>query len=270
MMAMAMATGSVLGCRVRCRVAVGCRASLYDVLQVPKNATPVQIKTAYRKLALQHHPDVSSRSDSQEKFIELSKAYEILIDDLTRATYDTHGLESVSDRAGNGAAWDVWNTWDEFKPFKRTSRKGDARASAAARTTADGSALEDKFSTGSTKIAEAQLGDVVEYYLSDAAKAQHQDGRLKGVGLVVSRNIDRGDRHKLPLECVDLVELEPLYKEVDCEEWRADPMEGPAFASMPTLRILRSDYERTPDFWRIHDELSPDCGSPEYAEEVIL
>ncbi|KAG6543401.1 hypothetical protein Mapa_015317 [Marchantia paleacea] len=270
MMAMALVTGSVVSCRVRCRVAVGCTASLYDVLQVPKNATQAQIKTAYRKLALQHHPDVSTGSDSHEKFIELSNAYEILIDDLTRAKYDTHGLDSVRDRAGNGAAWDVWNTWDEFKPFERTTRKGDARASAAARTKSDGSTLQDKYSTGSKKFTEAKLGDVVEYYLSDAAKAQHQDGRLKGVGLVVSRNIDRGDRHKLPLECVDLVELEPLYKEPDSEEWRADPMEGPAFASMPGLRILRSDYERTPDFWRIHDELSPDCGSPEYAEEVIL
>ncbi|KAL2635635.1 hypothetical protein R1flu_007114 [Riccia fluitans] len=266
---MALLTGSVLY-RFGGAVVICGRASLYDVLQVEKNASPAQIKTAYRKLALQHHPDVSSRPDSHEKFTQLSNAYEILIDDLARAKYDTDGLESLGERTDKGAAWDVWNTWEEFKPFQRTTRRGDARSSAAARTARDGSVLQDKYGTGSQLFTEAQLGDVVEYSLSDAARAQHEDGRLKGVGLVVSRNIDRGDRHKLPLECVDLVEIEPLFKEPDSEEWRADPMEGPAFASMATLRILRSEYERIPDFWRIHDELSPDCGSPVYAEEMIL
>jgi curved DNA-binding protein CbpA len=261
-MAMAVAMARPTGIRAA-------HTQLYEVLKVDKAATPAQLKSAYRNLAKDYHPDVSSHPDAQARFVELSSAYEVLIDPILRAVYDETGEQGLKGRGstnGGRAASEVWETWAEFKPFQRKSRKGDARSSAAARSGSDYAPENGESVWG----AEAQNGDVVEYPLSDAAKAQHQDDRLRGVGLVVSRNIDRGDRDKLSAENLTLVEIEPLYREPESSVWRADPMEGPAFASLPNLRILRTEFNRVTDEWVIMDELSSDCDGPTYAEEIIL
>jgi molecular chaperone DnaJ len=61
---------------------------LYTVLGVPKAATQAEIKSAYRKLAKKYHPDICQEADSEEKFKEISAAYEILSDDDKRKKYD--------------------------------------------------------------------------------------------------------------------------------------------------------------------------------------
>lgn len=193
---------------------------------------------------------------------------QVLADEEQRALYDKHGLAGVrgsgrQQPSSRGAAWEAWDTWDEFKPHQRKTRKGDARQAAAS---APGAAGGD-----AGGAAEAQLGDVVEYPLSEAARAFHNDGRLKGVGFVVGRNRDRGDRDKLPAEAIDKVELEVLYQEdPGSNEWRTDPMESAAFANLPDLRVLSTAFDKQKDVWTLLDSLSPDCGSPVYNEEVIL
>lgn len=63
--------------------------SLYEVLRVPKNATPIEIKTAYRSLAKIYHPDAcDSKQHGDQDFIEIHKAYTTLSDPELRATYD--------------------------------------------------------------------------------------------------------------------------------------------------------------------------------------
>ncbi|MBU2632686.1 DnaJ domain-containing protein [Patescibacteria group bacterium] len=64
---------------------------LYELLGVSKNASSIEIKKAYRKLALEHHPDRNKGKDTAGKFKELSKAYEILSDPQKRQTYDQFG-----------------------------------------------------------------------------------------------------------------------------------------------------------------------------------
>lgn len=61
----------------------------YDILGVEKSATADEIKKAYRKLALKHHPDKSGGDDAQ--FKELGEAYEVLSDSQKRAQYDQFG-----------------------------------------------------------------------------------------------------------------------------------------------------------------------------------
>lgn len=57
----------------------------YEILQVAKNASPEEIKKAYRKLALEHHPDRNKgNKDSEEKFKEAAEAYEVLSDSEKR------------------------------------------------------------------------------------------------------------------------------------------------------------------------------------------
>lgn len=63
----------------------------YEVLGVPRDATPDQIKKAYRKMAMKHHPDVAPDPDSADKFKEIQEAYEVLHDDNKRAIYDRGG-----------------------------------------------------------------------------------------------------------------------------------------------------------------------------------
>ena len=77
----------------------------YAVLGVPKTATDKEIKTAYRKLAKQYHPDVQKaegKKGTEEKFKEISEAYEVLGDAENRAKYDELGQN--------------WRMGQEFQP----------------------------------------------------------------------------------------------------------------------------------------------------------
>eukprot|EP00897_Mesotaenium_endlicherianum_P003031 jgi/Mesen1/2756/ME000017S02127 len=251
------------GNTIRCAAsgATAVEEDYYIILGVPTTAGKEELKRAYRKLALQYHPDVNSDPAAEGRFIELSTAYEVLADEEQRAAYDKYGKAGKPASASpSGAASEAFDTWDEFKPHKRTSRKGSAREAAAAAVPGG----------SSSSSGEAQLGDVVEYPLSAAAQASHGDGRSKGVGFVVGRNQDRGDKHKLPPESLELVELEVLFCEEGSTEWRTDPLESAAFARLSDLRVIRSEFDRRHDAWSLHDDLSPGCGSAIYEEEIIV
>ena len=70
--------------------------SLYQTLGVAKDATPDAIRSAYRKLARKHHPDVNpGNKKAEETFKKISAAYEVLSDDKKRAAYDEFGDESL-------------------------------------------------------------------------------------------------------------------------------------------------------------------------------
>ncbi len=75
----------------------------YEVLGVTRGAGEQEIKSAYRRLALQHHPDRNpdTKESSEEKFKELTEAYSVLADPQKRAAYDHYGHAAF----GNSSGW---------------------------------------------------------------------------------------------------------------------------------------------------------------------
>ncbi len=69
----------------------------YEILGIDKNATKDEIKSAFRKMARKWHPDVNKAPEAEAKFKELGKAYETLMDDEKRATYDRYGEDGLRD-----------------------------------------------------------------------------------------------------------------------------------------------------------------------------
>ena len=63
----------------------------YKIMGVERNATEVQIKQAYRRLARKYHPDVSKEKDAEARFKDLGEAYEVLKSPEKRAAYDQLG-----------------------------------------------------------------------------------------------------------------------------------------------------------------------------------
>src|SRR5246127_3831499 len=78
----------------------------YEVLGLKKGASDDDIKKAYRKLAMKHHPDRNqgdSAKASEEKFKEAKEAYEMLSDPQKKAAYDQYGHAGVDPNMGHGA-----------------------------------------------------------------------------------------------------------------------------------------------------------------------
>jgi len=77
----------------------------YDILGISKTATATEIKSAYRKLALQFHPDRNKTKEAEEKFKEVTRAYEVLSNEEKRKTYDQFGHAAFEQgAAGQGGA----------------------------------------------------------------------------------------------------------------------------------------------------------------------
>ena len=72
----------------------------YEVLGVQKNASESDVKSAFRRLARQYHPDVSKEENAEEKFKEINEAYGVLSDAQKRAKYDRFGHAGMGDTGG--------------------------------------------------------------------------------------------------------------------------------------------------------------------------
>ena len=89
---------------------------LYDILGVSRDADDAELKKAYRRLARQYHPDVNPDPAAQEKFGEVSRAYEVLSDPQKRAAYDRGGdpFGGGAGGFGQGAGFSFTDIMDAF------------------------------------------------------------------------------------------------------------------------------------------------------------
>lgn len=79
------------------------KEDLYDLLGVSKDASQAEIKKAYRKLSKKYHPDINDAPEAEQKFKDISEAYETLSDDQKRAAYDRYGHAANDPNFGAGA-----------------------------------------------------------------------------------------------------------------------------------------------------------------------
>ena len=95
-------------------------ADFYQRLDVPRDADSEQIKKAYRKLAMRYHPDRNDDPDAEEKFRQVTEAYEVLRDPEKRSRYDRFGEAGLGARAG-GRPGDLgsFDFGDAFEVFMR-------------------------------------------------------------------------------------------------------------------------------------------------------
>ncbi len=92
-------------------------ADFYQILGVSRDADADTLKSAYRKLARQYHPDVNKDPGAEDKFKEIGKAYEALADPETRARYDQFGEAGIGGAAGMPDMGDMGGFADLFETF---------------------------------------------------------------------------------------------------------------------------------------------------------
>jgi len=92
----------------------------YDVLEIKPTATQKEIKKAYRTQALRWHPDKNpdNKEEAEQKFQQISNAYEILSDPEKRKIYDRHGKASSGNTGGSGHSGFNNNFRQNFHGFK--------------------------------------------------------------------------------------------------------------------------------------------------------
>ena len=110
----------------------------YEILGVSRDASADDIKKAYRRLARQLHPDVNPDPETQERFKDVSRAYEVLSDPGKRAAYDRGGDAFSQGFGGAGQGFSFTDIMDAFfgggAAAGGAARAARARGPAAART----------------------------------------------------------------------------------------------------------------------------------------
>lgn len=90
----------------------------YKVLGVSRSASPSQIKRAYRKLAVELHPDKNTNDpDATDKFANVNNAYEVLSDPDKRNIYDKYGEEGLKQQGAGGGGQRGGDPFDVFNSF---------------------------------------------------------------------------------------------------------------------------------------------------------
>jgi molecular chaperone DnaJ len=123
------------------------KQDFYTVLGVKRGASEKEIKNAYRKLAKKYHPDLNQGDrQAEEKFKEVTEAYEILSDKEKRAQYDRFGMAMFDPEAGSYDSGGSGRSYENYKDFSNFNQYGNYRRSYRSSGTTD-DMFDDLFGT---------------------------------------------------------------------------------------------------------------------------
>jgi DnaJ-class molecular chaperone len=105
----------ILVALVAAAAVVAAKFDPYYVLGVRRGATTPEIRKQYKKLAKEWHPDKNKAENAQERFIEITKSYELLNDDERRQRYDSHGITENNEHPRTGGGYNRGG--DPFESF---------------------------------------------------------------------------------------------------------------------------------------------------------
>jgi len=126
----------------------------YELLGVPRDADETAIKKAFRRLARQLHPDVSDAPDAEERFREVTEAYEVLSSSETRALYDRYGHEGLRSGGFSPTQFDMSGLGDLFSMFFGEDIFGGAmRGTRSARGADVGAEIEIDLAQAATGVS---------------------------------------------------------------------------------------------------------------------
>jgi molecular chaperone DnaJ len=162
----------------------------YEILGLERNAGGEQIKTAYRRLAKQYHPDVNKTADAEEKFKEVNEAYAILSDAEKRSAYDRYGHAGLQGAGMDFSGMGFGDIFEEFFGFG--GRGGGARRGPrrGADLRYDLSITFEEAAAGAEKTIEISRSDVCPNCRGSGAEAGTSPSRCstcRGTGEVRQR-----------------------------------------------------------------------------------
>jgi DnaJ-class molecular chaperone len=150
----------------------------YDILGVPRSATPEQIREAHRKLAKKFHPDLNKTAEAGTKFKEIQEAYDLLSDEQKRRQFDQFGHAGPSMGGGPSGAQGGWGNVDAstFEEIFGDFMGGGARRAGGRRGGAR--AGEDLESRITVDFMTAALGGVRHVSLESGGQPINLDVRI--------------------------------------------------------------------------------------------
>ena len=157
----------------------------YDRLGVSRDASGDDIKKAYRKVALKHHPDRKQAQEAEARFKEVTEAYEVLRDPEKRSRYDRYGVEGLRSRGGRPERLRLLRRPERLHAGLRGLRRPGGPLRRAA------------------PVQRARPGQgVADHHSSDPGRGAHrreQDGQRGRAGPLRRVSGDRGARRRPPL-----------------------------------------------------------------------
>lgn len=174
----------------------------YEVLGVAKSASLDEIKKAYRKLALEYHPDRNKTKEAEEKFKEVTKAYEVLSNEEKRKTYDQFG-HAAFEQGGMGGAQGPFGGFGgqqtgRYGPFTYTYSTGGGGADFDFGGFSDPFEIFEQFFGGGSPFGNRQRRPVYSLSISfdDAVHGSEKQVTIDGKSqkIKIPAGVDSGSR----------------------------------------------------------------------------